>query len=315
MKPLHLRVALRLITTVAILSACSKPTDLSVTAAHAASPLPASENAALRYWEAWWEIGPKGFASYFDRPRLVDVETGEPVDQSEPQPLSEDGIEMLIAATEMSRCDFGKAFKDFLVDDPERSPSVDHVVLLGMSFNLLLADAKSKMQLEQTRSASRSLAAALRLVDHTAQQPLLLVFGSPASSVVEIATVIEDSNVQFADGDRAAIALAVAQFDSDDPFRIARSLHSEMHAYASFLKEMGPDADTDLDPEALVRLADAAVDFMESDETELEAIWIRLELSDDNPTRRGFEPLITNLRSLEMRASKSLDWLRDWSSQ
>lgn len=313
MNRLHSCIAALLIPAALLpLPACSTPTGPRTAAAHE-SPIPASENAALRYWEAWWELGPEAFPSFFDRMQPVDMETGKPVDQSETHPLSERGIEMLIAATELPRCDFGFDPRAAVQADLPENRSAEHYWLMLKSCSLLLERADKELGAGDAARAAKLYLAALSMIDHAAQQPELVTIGVPItfSGVID---EIKQSQDAFPRSAREILGQASSRFDGEDPFRIVWGLRRIIQVYAESLRRGGIENEEALSPDDLDRIAQVMDEFMAASPEEFDSIWNRLELDKQNPTRVDFEMMLTGLREQQSEALQRLDWLREWSS-
>ena len=276
-------------------------------------PVPASENAALRYWEAWWELGPDAFPGFFDRILLIDTKTGKPIDQGEPEPLSDRGIKMLIAATEMPRCDFGLDLSAAVRDDLTGMSSGDHYWLLLKSFGLLLEQAETQLDRSDPEQAARLYRAALYMIDHASQQPELVTLGIP-KAFMDLIDEIKKSNGEFPRSAREILAEATSRFDTEDPFRIVQGLHSLMNVSAESIRKGEAENEEGFDPDDLDRIAQLIHEFMDADPAQDDRLWKQLGMNKQNPARKGFEPFIRELREQEAKAIEALTWLRDWSS-
>lgn len=298
-------VMMAVVSSGAIAQVAAKPTEQQV--------VPASENAALRYWEAWWELGPDAFPSFFDRIRLIDTKTGEPVDHPEPEPPSERGIEMIIKAASMPLCDFGVDLDIFASGDPDESLVLSHYWLLLKSYGLLLEEAKKCLDSGNPEEAAELYLASLFMIDHATQQSDLVTFGL-AVAFTETVDEIKERQGEFNRSEREIIAQAVSRFDSEDPFRIVWGFRLFTIAYANSIRSGTAENEEGLDPENLDRIAEFFSDFMDAAREQDDKLWNRLGMDRQNLTRNEFEPLILELRAQEAKAIEALNWLRGWSS-
>lgn len=172
--------------------------------------VPASENAALKYWAAWWQLG---------EDRLVELTPLEP--EGELDEAARDVCEQLVIASSLDRCDFGHEPDAFLTG------SLDWLRLMRMSARLLLHDATEHLDRDSTVEAAERIAGVLGLSRHTMQEPVLI------SSLVSIAVFEQtaafiDENRGALDNDaRRVIAAALNRFDDTDPFGLAGAIASE----------------------------------------------------------------------------------------
>lgn len=184
----------------------------------------AEENAALRYWEAWYglyghmrELGgatytPDGIDVFvsFESTREAEVAKVERVLKS----LELYGIDKLIEASKIEHCDFQR---DFVEPELGDTP---HLNAAEQSAHLLAADAGRLLASDQPEEALERLATIFRMAEHIGRE----VDISASRSSIEIFEIGCEQTALFqnylTDRDREILWDALARFPEGDPFRL-----------------------------------------------------------------------------------------------
>jgi len=180
--------------------------------------VPASENAAMRFWEAHYQVSRRQL--YF---RHYDYEFDEITQEEWYTHLekAQDAIQYLIEATKVPRCDFGVPEEWTLDEVRWHLPAVRQMAML------LWEDAERLAGLGRFSEAEQRLSSVVRLSAHLADDA-----GIPAESLVSMSLLYQSAQAYaqhagtLSAEDRANIAAAIERFDSRDPFRIARTLRA-----------------------------------------------------------------------------------------
>ena len=279
-------------------------------AAETIQPVPASENAALTYWEAWWELGPEVLPEF----KLFDFERADQSEENaDPPEISERGLDLLKRAASMPRCDFGVDLEIFASGDPDESLALSHYWLLLKSYGLLLEEAKKCLDTGNTKQAAELYLASLFMIDHGTQQPDLVTFVLTVA-FAETIDEIKEKQGEFQKSDREIFAQAVSRFNREDPFRTVWGFRLFMIAYANSIRNGTVENEEGFNPDDLDRIAQLIHEFMDADPAQDDRLWKQLGMNKQNPTRKGSEPLILELREQESKAIEALNWLREWSS-
>ncbi|MFU8828870.1 MAG: hypothetical protein ACNA8P_05475 [Phycisphaerales bacterium] len=180
--------------------------------------VPASENAAMRFWEAHYQLSSRQL--YF---RHFDYEFDE-ITQEEWYTYLEkaqDAIRYLIEATKVPRCDFGVPEEWTLDEQRWHLPAAREMVIF------LWEDAERLSGLNQFSAVEQRLSSVVRLSAHLAHNA-----GTPIESLASLSFLSRAAQEcakqaeDFSAEDRANIAAAIDRFDATDPFNFARTLRA-----------------------------------------------------------------------------------------
>jgi hypothetical protein len=209
--------------------------------------VPASENAAMRFWEAQFQLSNRQL--YF---RHYDYEFDEITQEEWYTHLekAQDAIRYLIEATKVPRCDFGVP-EEWTLDEQRW-----HLPAAHQMTRLLVEDAERLAGLGRFSEAEQRLSSVMRLSAHLARNA-----GTPVESHVSLAMFslaaqkCAEQAEDFSAEDRANIAAAIDRFDPTDPFNFARTLRASgdlSHRWWLKLREseeFGPPALEDIKSE------------------------------------------------------------------
>jgi len=195
-----------------------------------------SQNAALRYYQAWSLMSDELADS-------ISEGLDEPHEPWEPpwSPAEEDlkllrgagnPIRILLRGSKLERCDFGI--------DYQRGPEtlLPHLGELRRGAMLLIADARLKIDAGEIDEAVQRIAAGYRMAEHTAQNPLpitTIVAVSMFAVADGMATHADQRNL-LNDEHRAALRTALERFDPDDPFSFVQAMEMERRMNVDWLR-------------------------------------------------------------------------------
>lgn len=201
-----------------------------------AHAVPASDNAALRYWRAWWLIGDEtlnqiSHSEYgvYAPDRKQGPEQGSSLTTAELLAGHASAIQLLIEAASMPRCDFGIDYHkgvDALL--PNLAP-------MRRSVQLLALDAERLMSEGDVDAAVTRMVAAIQISQHAAVDRTLI------NSLVSMACFSLSSELINAhkklldENHRRMIAHALTRFSPDDPFHAIGAIRSEAEFFGGWM--------------------------------------------------------------------------------
>lgn len=222
--------------------------------------VPAEENAALRYWEAWYglygHMRELGGATY--TPDGIDVfvssESTREAEVAKVERLLKSlelyGIDKLIEASKIEHCDFQR---DFVEPELGDTP---HLNAAEQSAHLLAADAGRLLASDQPEEALERLATIFRMAEHIGRE----VDISASRSSIEIFEIGCEQTALFqnylTDRDREILWDALARFPEADPFRLRAAFREHARINGESLAEEARSK-----YRALLRGEDPKVDF------------------------------------------------------
>ena len=210
--------------------------------------VPASENAALHYWRAWWTIGTEQLEEA--SPDVAGLFAADPdTAASDTAPDLSEETRVLLTLVEnvakIEHCDFGAAapagvdailFTNGHLEPAERSGAA------------LLHDARMLLSEENTEAAADRVLASLRLTGHLARDRNETTHAVVARMVRRCEAFVAAFGSEFSDGERMTILRAFGRFDDRDPLYLSDSIRRGALESERFLL-----AETDggmFDPEA-----------------------------------------------------------------
>lgn len=309
--------------------------------------VPASENAALHYWRAWWVIGQEQLEKATPDvagPFAADSDTAA---SDAPPDLSEETrvlLSLVENVAKIEHCDFGAAtprgvdailFTNGHLEPAERSSAA------------LLHDARILLTEGNSASAASRILASLRLAEHVARDRNEASHDVVVRMIGRSEAFVGASGSEFSDDDRKTISRAFERFDERDPLYFADSIRRAALESERFLL-----AETDggiFDPEAeleepmhqvvaramekhgsaslaraairrdivLIKKLSAAyaglVDTM-ADDSRIDALRDRAWSGEFGPFARTTFSLLQEQRARDTRARRSLNRIRAWAS-
>lgn len=187
--------------------------------------LPASENAALRYWEAWYslyghmrELGGATYTPDGIQP-VLHIETTHEKEVAKVERLLKTAglygsIDKLIEASKIEHCDFQRDFVERELGD------IPHLDAAKQSARLLAADAGRLLAGDEPEGASERLATIFRMAEHIGRE----IDVSASRWSTQILEIGYEQTALFqnflTDRDREILLDALARFPEDDPFRL-----------------------------------------------------------------------------------------------
>jgi len=309
--------------------------------------VPASENAALHYWRAWWVIGAKELEEASLDVAGIFSPDPDAVAHHDAPVLSEATRTFMTLVENVARieyCDFGAA-----------APSgVDAILFVNghlepveRSGAALLHDAKLLLAEGDNATAANRILACLRLTEHVARDRNESSHAVAIRMIGRAAKLIEERGERFQEQDRKIISLAFERFDLNDPLYFADGVRAVARQTEQFfLKEteggmFDPAAELEDPPHPAVvqalrdqgspRLARAAIrrEIVRSRQMS-EAYAAAIQSPDpeqqigtlrDQVHRAEFGPfaptmfsLLEEQRARDTRARESLNMLHAWTS-
>lgn len=308
---------------------------------------PASENAALHYWRAWWVIGQEQLEKATPDvagPFGADPDTAA---SDTPPDLSEETrvlLSLVENVAKIEHCDFGAAapvgvdailFTNGHLEPAERSGAA------------LLHDARILLAEGNSGSAANRVLASLRLGEHLARDRNEASHAVAVRMTGRCEAFIAASGSEFSDEDRKTISRAFDRFEERDPLYFADSIRREALESERFLLAetdggmFDPEADLEepthqtvaraMEEHGSAGLARAAirrdivlmrklseayaglVDEM-SDDSRFDALRDRARNGDFGPFARTTFSLLQDQRAQDMRARRGLNQLRAWAN-
>lgn len=309
--------------------------------------VPASENAALHYWRAWWVIGQeqlKKATPDVAGPFAADPDTAA---SDTPPDLSEETrvlLSLVENVAKIEHCDFGAAapvgvdailFTNGHLEPAERSSAA------------LLHDARILLAEGNSGSAANRVLASLRLAEHVARDRNEASHAVAVRMTGRCEAFIAVSGSEFSNEDRETISRAFERFDDRDPLYFSDSIRSAaLQSERFFLAEtdggmFDPEADLEepthqvvaraMQEHGFAGLARAAirrdivlmrklseayaglVDEM-SDDSRFDALRDRVRNGEFGPFARTTFLLLQEQRARDTRARQSLKRIRAWTS-
>lgn len=201
--------------------------------------VPASENAALRYWRIWSYIDSSEsndellLVSVYDGaydPNYNHAGEGESVVTCE-QLLStlDPFIEGLIEATEFPACDFGVDY------DKGVEALLPHLSTMRKTAQLLVLDAKRQISEGEIDAATERLAAALRLSQHVTGDTTFINALVAVACFALVEGEIAAHAELFSAENRKTLHAALLRFDTEDPFGCAQAIRSEAEIFGGWM--------------------------------------------------------------------------------
>ena len=198
--------------------------------------VPSSDNAALRYWQAWSIIGEGDLSRPFGveygkyDPDMNLSEEGQPVVTNDDLlARTSDGIQLLIEAAAMPACDFGIDYRKGLeVLLPPVSP-------MRRSVQLLVLDAERLIASGDIDQASIRIVAALQTSQHVAADGTLINALVSMACFSHVDGFIQHHSDQFEDSHRKDIAHALARFNREDPFHCIGAVRNEAKYFGEWM--------------------------------------------------------------------------------
>ncbi len=173
--------------------------------------VPASENAALRYWEAMWGLAPHDLDT-----KRQSFEFGDlTIDEWNAELVrAQDEIHATIEASKVRRCDFG------VPSDWSVGEYVPHLTAMRQAASALLWDAERLALSNDFDGVTRRVAGTLRIAEHLAQNVQQTDSSLIALAISSMAyRFIEEHQSEFNSRQRGDIARALDRFRDSDPFR------------------------------------------------------------------------------------------------
>jgi len=184
--------------------------------------VPASENAALRYWEAAWQLAPRDLPTQC---LFIDFDEINSEQANAKLVAVQEEIELLLTATRLHRCDFGVP-RDWATGD-----SFPHVTMVRQGAQTLLWDAERLASVGEFDEAARRIAGVLRISEHLGQNVQSRVENLVSLSLsFEAYSFTKKYEEDFDSSQRDEIARALRRFRTSDPFRTVDSIVGESAA-------------------------------------------------------------------------------------
>ncbi len=200
--------------------------------------VPASENAAIWYWQSWLEMAEPmtmvRTATY--TADGLDV----PEDSSEEEVMSalrdsSYAIDLLIHASKMELCDFGSRPDHGLSET--RMHEHPHLRPSRAAANLLAVDAGRMIEQGESEGAADRLATIFRMSEHISRNETLIPTLVGAAIFEVGAAYTERFHDKLSESDRQIIAEALKRYPAEDPFRMVVSVRTDAAAGAKALTE------------------------------------------------------------------------------
>lgn len=200
--------------------------------------VPASENAAIWYWQSWLEMAEpmKVVRTATYTKDGLDVSD----DSSEEEVLralrdASYAIDLLIHASKMEQCDFGSR-PDHGLSESRMFPH-PHLRPSRGAANLLAVDAGRMFEEGESERATERLATIFRLSEHISRNETLMP-SLVGTAVFEVgAAYTERFQDMFSDEDRRTLAEALGRYPTEDPLRLVASVRADAAASAKALTE------------------------------------------------------------------------------